>query len=336
VAMPRTRSKRATASSSSGGVSGSLCERSPAALQLISECLDSDDLLLHVLGLLPLAGLGRAACVSSCWARLAASNSLWASLAERVWEGRHVSEACRAQRRQHGRSALRRSLAESEARHIDPSLLCELTWHFRFKRAAGEHWTGSDPYWQGGRARTLRFEPDGAAPAQRGGRRGRHVHDMSAACPAGAVRWEEEAWDGLMRWRLEGGSLLRVSHAQLGAFPAERLVRHPPSWGCASQTRSSTLETPSSAFVCTRSSDPAGPVLTPVTPQHRYLFTSPWAVYASFPLSRADDDASLTDRALGRSVEPWQWAEAARYNEAAAGESSSDDEDAPPPFPAGV
>lgn len=171
-------------------------------------------------------------------------------------------------------AALRRSLAESEARHIDPSLLCELTWHFRFKRAAGEHWTGSDPYWQGARARTLRFEPDGA------------------------VRWEEEAWDGLMRWRLEGGSLLRVSHAQLGAFPAERLVRHPPSWG--------------------------------------YLFTSPWAVYASFPLSRAVDDASLTDRALGRSVEPWQWAEAARYNEAAAGESSSDDEDAPPPFPAGV
>uniref|UniRef100_A0A7S3SBD5 F-box domain-containing protein n=1 Tax=Emiliania huxleyi TaxID=2903 RepID=A0A7S3SBD5_EMIHU len=273
--MPRTRSKkRAPASSSSGGASGSLCERSPAALRLISECLDSDDLLLHVLGLLPLAGLGRAACVSSRWARLAASNSLWASLAERVWEGRHVSEACRAQRRQHGRSALRRSLAESEARHIDPSLLCELTWHFRFKRAAGEHWTGSDPYWQGARARTLRFEPDGA------------------------VRWEEEAWDGLMRWRLEGGSLLRVSHAQLGAFPAERLVRHPPSWG--------------------------------------YLFTSPWAVYASFPLSRAVDDASLTDRALGRSVEPWQWAEAARYNEAAAGESSSDDEDAPPPFPAGV
>jgi len=204
--MPRTRSKkRAPASSSSGGASGSLCERSPAALRLISECLDSDDLLLHVLGLLPLAGLGRAACVSSRWARLAASNSLWASLAERVWEGRHVSEACRAQRRQHGRSALRRSLAESEARHIDPSLLCELTWHFRFKRAAGEHWTGSDPYWQGARARTLRFEPDGA------------------------VRWEEEAWDGLMRWRLEGGSLLRVSHAQLGAFPAERLVRHPPS-----------------------------------------------------------------------------------------------------------
>lgn len=58
-----------------------------------------------------------------------------------------------------------------------------------------------------------------------------------------------------------------------------------------------------------------------MTPQHRYLFTSPWAVYASFPLSRADDDASLTDRALSRSVEPWQWAEAARYNEAAAGES---------------
>ena len=79
-----------------------------------------------------------------------------------MWEGRHVSKACRAQRRQHGRSALRRSLAESEARHIDPSLLCELTWHFRFKRAAGEHWTGSDPYWQGARARTLRFEPASA------------------------------------------------------------------------------------------------------------------------------------------------------------------------------
>ena len=32
------------------------------------------------------------------------------------------------------------------------------TWSFRFKQAAGEDWTDSDPYWQGEEAMTVRFQ----------------------------------------------------------------------------------------------------------------------------------------------------------------------------------
>ena len=46
-----------------------------------------------------------------------------------------------------------------------------------------------------------------------------------------------------------------------------------------------------------------------------FVFNSPWVVYCSFPLRRESDDQSLTDRALARSVQPWQWSEASRYND---------------------
>lgn len=53
-----------------------------------------------------------------------------------------------------------------------------------------------------------------------------------------------------------------------------------------------------------------------------FVFNSPWVVYCSFPLRRDTDDSSLNDRSLARSVQPWQWQEASRYNE----DDDSDDE----------
>ena len=113
--------------------------------------------------------------------------------------------------------------------------------------------------------------------------------------PNGGIRWSEQSWDGMMRWRLDGGCTLRVRHAQMGAFPRVKLHRHPNNWG--------------------------------------YVFHSPWVVYTSFPMSKATDDRSLSDRSLSRSVEAWQWREATAFNDGAGDSESESDSDGPPEFP---
>ena len=224
-----------------------------------------------VLSWLPMADLARVARVSSSWAKLAVTDSLWNGLCDREWRGRHVAGDIRATRDIQPRAALRRSLAEARVNHISKSELVNLEWSFRFKRSAGSEWYGSDPWWLDEPARTLRFLADGT------------------------VRWAEREWDGLMRWKLEGGSILRVKHRELGAFPGERLVRHPNNWG--------------------------------------FIFNSPWVVYCSFPLTRATDDKHVSDRSLARHIQPWQWREADEYNMDPDSDSDSDNDAGPPEFP---
>jgi len=43
---------------------------------------------------------------------------------------------------------------------------------------------------------------------------------------------------------------------------------------------------------------------------------APWVVYASFPLHIEDEDRTVSDRVLNRSVAAWQWEEADDYNTA--------------------
>ena len=219
-----------------------------------------EDLHLHILALLPTAAdLATAALVSTAWAKLAETDLLWRGLCESVWRGKlHVSGQCRELVQKHcSRRALRLSMLEARDCHITQVQLCALEWSFRFKRVAGSTWTSDDPWWNGGHARTLRFAPDGT------------------------VRWDDEAWDnGDMRWELEQqptGSVLRVSHTVLGAFPGERLMRHASNWG--------------------------------------YLWNSPWVVYSDFPMLKATDAKAISDRSLARKVEAWQWGEAEAYNE---------------------
>lgn len=228
-----------------------------------------EDLHLCCLATLSLEDLARVATVSTLWARLIASEGLWLQLCHRLWAGKHVSDACRAVAERSPRLAVRRSLSEANVCTIDRAELCSLSWSFRFKRQAGKEWTANDPWWLGAPARTLRFDPDGT------------------------VRWSDESWDGMMGWRLEGGSILRVRHAEYGAFPGELLMRCPSNWG--------------------------------------FVFNSPWVVYTSFPMERVTDDKSLSDRSLARQTARWQWAEAQQYNED--GSVGSADDDDLPAFP---
>uniref|UniRef100_A0A7S0NM85 F-box domain-containing protein n=1 Tax=Calcidiscus leptoporus TaxID=127549 RepID=A0A7S0NM85_9EUKA len=167
-----------------------------------------DEVHVLILSQHSLAQLANAALVSRSWCRLVHTTAaLWEGVCQRMWAGRHVLQACRALRGASARAALRRSLAEARTCHISKEELCSLEWSFRFKHVAGHAWTAVDPWWLGQPARTLRFEP------------------------GGNIVWTDEAWNGLMRWRLGGGCVLRVTHAELGGFPAERLVRHLTNWG---------------------------------------------------------------------------------------------------------
>ena len=231
----------------------------------------SDDVHLSILVHLSASDLAAAARVSRTWATTIAMNSLWVEVCHRTWVGRHVSDACRRQHVLDARAALRRSLAEARSCHIDKAMLCGLTWSFRFKRVAGREWTDTDPYWLGLPARTVCFESDGG------------------------LRFSEQCWEGMMRWKLEGGCILRVKHAVLGSFPGEKLVRHPTNWG--------------------------------------FVFHSAWVVYSSFSMSRASDDKCMSDRSLARSVDTWQWHEAAAYNEDGIESDSDSEGGGPPAFP---
>ena len=234
----------------------------------------ADDLHLHILSLLRSSDLARMARVSKAWKRLALGNEPWAAACRHVWHDKaHVSSACRDLCNVDARAALRRSLVEARVCSISKTELCNLTFHFRFKRVAGSAWTATDPYWLGKPARTLRFRPDGQ------------------------IVWSDPNWDGVMRWKLQGGLILRVKHATMGAFPGEKLQRHPTNWA--------------------------------------YIFHSPWVVYSSCPMRRDDDDKSLSDRSLARSVEAWQWREAEAYNQDESSDAESDDDYGLPALPEG-
>ena len=233
----------------------------------------SDDLHLHILSFVTVGDLARCALVCSAWARQTSTNQLWDDLCTNTWSGKHVSEACRSLRGLHAQAALRRSLLEARVGCISRAELCSLTWSFRFKEAAGSAWTATDPWWLGEAARTLQF------------------------CADGTICWSDDAWNqpnAMMRWKLQAGCILRVSHAELGAFPGEQLMRHPSNWG--------------------------------------FVFHSTWVVYTSFPMARATDDRAVSDRSLDKRILQWQRREALQYNESGLADDS-DDDDGPPQLP---
>ena len=226
-----------------------------------------DDVMQFIFSMLSRGELARCALVSSSWARQASTSSLWDELCRRTWSGRYVSDETRALRPTEPAKALQLSLTESKQEFITEEELCKLTWSFRFKEAAGEDWTDTDPWWLGEKARTLRFMPDGRVT-------GDDPNDSDS---------------DLMHWKLYDGCILRVSHVELGGFPAEKLIRHKTNWG--------------------------------------FIFHSTWVVYTSFPMERCTDDVYVSDAALSRRLRQWQHREAHEYNEGELLDSSDEYDD---------
>lgn len=203
---------------------------------------------------------------------------LWRAACQVVWESKaFISKHCQELSRLEPRRALKQSVAESVAETVSAGTLCSQRWWFRFKKQAGIAWTRDDPYWRGDGARELRFlMPQSADDAG--------VLHWHCGGPDDDLRDPGESRGWVMRWRLqqleESGkqtTILRVKHDHFShEFPGVRLIRHPRNWG--------------------------------------FVFHSVWVVYASFPMSREDDDRYLTDRGLARSLGQWQWREVEEYN----------------------
>ena len=196
------------------------------------------DLHARIITCLCLSDIPRIAQVSRQWASAVNLSNIWDRFCRMTWAQKvHVPEpCCRLRLEGHAREALRMSVEASQAECIAEDLLCSVEWSFHFKQCAGDTWTAVDPWWSGGKARTLMFEP--------GEERGK-----------GRVKWADD-WGLQMWWALymrEGKQVLRVSHEQLGEFPAEIVFRH-QNWG--------------------------------------YVFNSPWVVYASFPMEHNDETMS--------------------------------------------
>ena len=107
--------------------------------------------------------LARCCRVSRRWSNLAAKDSLWRSLCIQLWSDKvHVAERFRlllgAGRSQ---EAMKESLRDSRRSLITLEEFSGLTFHFRFKKAAGQFWTDRDPFWQNDKALCMHFRQDG-------------------------------------------------------------------------------------------------------------------------------------------------------------------------------
>eukprot|EP00182_Erythrolobus_australicus_P002882 CAMPEP_0185832432 /NCGR_PEP_ID=MMETSP1353-20130828/2079_1 /TAXON_ID=1077150 /ORGANISM="Erythrolobus australicus, Strain CCMP3124" /LENGTH=484 /DNA_ID=CAMNT_0028530605 /DNA_START=280 /DNA_END=1731 /DNA_ORIENTATION=+ len=89
--------------------------------------------------------------VCRSWAAAASSALFWRAACAAMWADKvYVPPSATALLRDKNdpRSAYRFALQDSKRSHLTLEELTAFNWSFRFKAAAGEHWTDSDPWWQ--------------------------------------------------------------------------------------------------------------------------------------------------------------------------------------------
>ena len=271
---------------------------------------------------LPRAAALTSAAVCKEWRKVATSDVLWRKFAADLWATKvYVPQHFRnmVSEPNQARSAYFGALKDAKRTAITKDELCSFVWSFRFKRSAGKAWTSSDPYWSGHLARKVAFQSDHTIKWSRAHDSddddGWHLLNMawgfvSPPLDAGSRRrcrhldlrrlvLGHRGWlavgsaagakaDGENQAPVDGqceGCALVVQHGQSRCYPSELVVRHADSWG--------------------------------------FLLNSAWVLYASFPLCKESDHASLSDKRLNKLVQPWQWDEANEYN----GSSDSEEEE---------
>ena len=93
--------------------------------------------------------LARCCSVSRYWNNLAGKDSLWKALCVQLWSDKaHVAERFRLLLGGgRSREAMKESLHDAKRSWIMLEEFLGLTFHFRFKEAAGQFWTDMDPFW---------------------------------------------------------------------------------------------------------------------------------------------------------------------------------------------
>lgn len=167
--------------------------------------------------------LGR---VNHFYRQICASEDLWELQCSTVWADKvFVPAACRqlVSTGQH-RKAFSDAIQDSERTWITAEELCTLEWHGRMKRAAGDHFTDTDPWWTGtGSKPASRFHMDGTTTR------------LGASSPG-----EPGIPTQSGEWRFVRstcgrtgpiGSFVRMKHRTLGRETPTKIVSRHSNWG---------------------------------------------------------------------------------------------------------
>eukprot|EP00186_Timspurckia_oligopyrenoides_P004781 CAMPEP_0182442724 /NCGR_PEP_ID=MMETSP1172-20130603/1625_1 /TAXON_ID=708627 /ORGANISM="Timspurckia oligopyrenoides, Strain CCMP3278" /LENGTH=428 /DNA_ID=CAMNT_0024637741 /DNA_START=44 /DNA_END=1330 /DNA_ORIENTATION=+ len=230
--------------------------------------------------------------VCKSWWIASRSESLWRELRDELWSSKvYVSQEIRDM--QYAREAYKESLKDAKRTWLTKEELVAFEWSFRFKAAAGEHWTESDPWWQSPPAPVSAAEgesvsqqnPQGVSPSDLSEDAVEHRQNGRQAI---VVRFGEDGsvlGRGQMhssqqfRWRFVEQSCGRTaplgSFVRVNQFPAYVVSRHAKNWA--------------------------------------FIMESCWVVLCSFPMPPQGSDPLLEDENLSVTVD-YQSMEAMAYN----------------------
>jgi hypothetical protein len=192
-------------------------------LELILQHSKSD-LLFAIFGLLDFNDLARCRQVCRFFRDGDGMESLWEMHCGNLWEDKVFVPAAARELRKEGRcmAAFSYALTDSVRTDITITELCNATWYGRMKASAGEHYTESDPWWQGLPTMRTRFHGDGTFA------RSRAVESGKPGQPDGSWRFVRSCCGR----RGPVGSFIRMTLLQLGReTPTKVMFRHPGNWG---------------------------------------------------------------------------------------------------------
>jgi hypothetical protein len=140
------------------------------------DVIDIDHFWIQCFSYLRPQDLLRIGTVSRLWRHLSNSSVVWDPLVEELWADKvYVSSLSLQLRETIPKLAYYFSITDSTRTFLTVDELCNSSWCFRFKEAAGEDWTLLCPWNQGGRAmrvkyfkenQRLRYEPSPLMPPE--------------------------------------------------------------------------------------------------------------------------------------------------------------------------
>eukprot|EP00960_Hanusia_phi_P021776 644814-Hanusia_phi.AAC.3 len=136
------------------------------ASSIRSDALSSIVLLEQVfirLGNISVTNLFPCALVCKGWMEALQSDDVWRALCDEIWKrSGYWPENLERLRDKNPKQAYLEACKDIDRTELTLEELCGFRWYFRFKKAAGSHWTDSDPYWNGMPARFSCFTADGS------------------------------------------------------------------------------------------------------------------------------------------------------------------------------
>eukprot|EP00588_Corethron_pennatum_P008991 CAMPEP_0194265998 /NCGR_PEP_ID=MMETSP0169-20130528/1049_1 /TAXON_ID=218684 /ORGANISM="Corethron pennatum, Strain L29A3" /LENGTH=327 /DNA_ID=CAMNT_0039006579 /DNA_START=83 /DNA_END=1066 /DNA_ORIENTATION=- len=147
-----------------------------------------DDVFLVLVSFLPTRSVRDLMMVDKTVLRRCLSDLVWDALCQVMWrdkvnvpaEALRMRDMIRIRGGARMIDVFKMCHLDSKRQEVTKRELCSKPWCFRFKESAGSLWTSSDPWWNGGGARHLRFLPDGKILLAKPDNIGRHDNEETA------------------------------------------------------------------------------------------------------------------------------------------------------------